>query len=106
MELKHFVSQFEEDLYFTQAYAMSHERYTSLYMNDQNYSVYTLSDQNILQRTVPKNIAFARGTLDLRITFNRMGTAIKSGVIYIQSDQEKYKVTVYIGKGRFKIEKV
>ena len=47
-----------------------------------------------------------RGTLDLKVTFNRMGTAIASGVIYIQSEQQKYKVTVYIGKGKFRIEKV
>ena len=33
MEMKRFVNQFEEDLYYTQAYAISHERSMSVYLN-------------------------------------------------------------------------
>jgi competence protein ComGD len=75
-------------------------------MNDQNYSIYSTEVGYVLQRPIPKNTTFKKGTLGLKITFNSAGTAIASGVIYIQSEQEKYKITIYIGKGRFKIEKV
>ena len=60
----------------------------------------------ILQRENPKNITFQRGTIDSKVMFNNAGAPITSGIVYIQSEKEKYKVTIYIGKGRIKIEKV
>ena len=106
MEEKQFIKQFEDDLYFTQAYAISHERHISMYVNEEYYSIYSVAEGYVLQRKVPKNITFLKGTMDLNITFNSGGKAVSSGVFYIQTKQEKYKITVYIGKGRFKIEKV
>jgi competence protein ComGD len=106
METKQFVKQFEQDLYYTQAYAISHERQISMYINKRNYSIYSIAEGYVLQRTIPEQITFKKVTMDLSITFNSAGTALSSGVIYIQTEQEKYKITVYVGKGRIKIEKV
>ena len=106
MEMTRFVRQFEEDLYYAQAYAISHEITISVYLNDNNYTISSNLKGAILQRANPKNTTFEKGTTGLRIIFNNAGSPLTSGVIYIQSEQEKYKVTIYIGKGRIKIEKV
>ena len=60
----------------------------------------------LLQREIPKNISFQRGTIQSKVMFNSAGAPITSGIFDIQSEKEKYKVTIYIGKGRIKIEKV
>lgn len=106
MELTRFVRQFEEDLYYAQAYAISHEMNISVYLNNYNYTISSNVNGVILQRMNPKNTTFKNGTNGLKIYFNDAGSPITSGFVYIQSEQEKYKVTIYIGKGRIKIEKV
>lgn len=106
METTRFVKQFEEDLYYAQSYAISHEMNISVYLNNYNYTIISNLNGVILQRVNPKNTTFQKGTLGLKIFFNDAGSPITSGVVYIQSEQERYKVTIYIGKGRMKIEKV
>lgn len=106
MEMKRFVNQFEEDLYYTQAYAISHERSMSVYLNDGQYTITSNMDGRILQRVNPDNIWFVNSTLGFKIIFNHLGSPITSGSLYISSEQEKYKVTIYLGKGRIKVEKV
>lgn len=106
METVRFVKQFEEDLYYAQAYAISHEMAISLYLNDNNYMISSNLKGVILQRSNPQNTTFEKGTIGLKIIFNNAGSPLTSGVVYIQSEQERYKVTIYIGKGRIKIEKV
>jgi competence protein ComGD len=106
MEMKRFVKQFEEDLYYTQVYAISHERPISVYIKDGYYTITSNMDGRILQRVNPNNIRFVNSTLGFKIIFNHVGSPITSGSLYISSEQEKYKVTIYLGKGRIKIEKV
>ena len=106
METTRFVKQFEEDLYYAQAYAISHEMNISIYLNNNYYVISSNLRGVILQRENPKNIIFQRGTMDAKVIFNSAGAPITSGIFYIQSEKEKYKVTIYIGKGRIKIEKV
>ena len=106
METTRFVRQFEEDLYYAQSYAISHEMNISVNLNNYNYTISSNLNGVILQRMNPPNTTFKKGTNGLKIFFNDAGSPITSGVVYIQTDQERYKVTIYIGKGRIKIEKV
>ena len=39
MEMTRFVKQFEEDLYYAQAYAMSHEVNISVYLKEKDYTI-------------------------------------------------------------------
>ena len=106
METTRFVKQFEEDLYYAQAYAISHEMNVSVYLNASNYTISSNLKGVILQRENPKNTTFKQGTIGLKIFFNNTGAPITSGVVYIETEQDRYKVTIYIGKGRIKIEKI
>lgn len=106
METTRFVKQFEEDLYYAQAYAMSHELNIYVYLKETGYAITSNVQGVLLQRTNPENITFAEGTNGWKILFRNTGAPITSGVWYIQAEQERYKVTIYIGKGRIKIEKV
>lgn len=105
-EVKKFVHQFQEDLYYTQQYAMSHKRPISIILSEGNYTIFSTMDGNLVRRANPADIKFSSGTLGFRIIYNSNGTAIQAGTVYIQSFTEKYKITFYIGKGRFKIEKL
>ncbi|RID89410.1 prepilin-type N-terminal cleavage/methylation domain-containing protein [Peribacillus asahii] len=106
MEIKQFVKQFGDDLFYAQQYAISHEQQTTVYMYSDNYKVSSSSGDYTLQRTLPAHVTFKNRTLGERIAFNSVGTAITSGIMHVQSKHETYKLTVYIGKGRFKFEKV
>lgn len=106
MELTRFVQQFEEDLYYTQQYAISHELPMYVYLNDHHYNISSSVGGILLQRANPKDITFFKGTLGFKIIFNDEGSPVTSGVVYIQGKQEKFKITIYLGKGRMKIEKV
>src|SRR6476620_9871565 len=106
MEMKQFIQQFEEDLYYTQQYAMSHEIPMLVFLTDHSYNISSSMEGVLIQHVNPKNITFLKETLGFKINFNNEGSPFTSGVVYIQSKQERYKVTIYIGKGRIKIEKV
>lgn len=106
METRQFIKQFEADVYYIQAYAMSHERSMSILMYKETYLVYVDGTKQLLQRTIPRDIQFKKGTMDLKVMFTSRGTAVTSGVFYIQTEQERYKVSVSVGKGRLKIEEV
>ena len=62
MEMTRFVRQFEEDLYYAQAYAISHEMNISVYLNDNNYTISSNLKGVILQRANPQNTTFEKGT--------------------------------------------
>jgi competence protein ComGD len=106
MKVKQFVKQIEGDLYYAQAYAMSHESSIFIYLHNEYYEMYSVKEGTIFKKTVPSIIQFKDGTLGLNIAFRSTGTAIASGVAYIHSEQERYKLTVYVGTGRFKLEKM
>ena len=99
METTRFVKQFEEDLYYAQAYAISHEMNIYIYLNTNYYVIQSNLRGVILRRENPKNTIFQRGTINSKVIFNNEGAPITSGTFDIQSEKEKYKVTIYIGKG-------
>ncbi|MFJ7510036.1 competence type IV pilus minor pilin ComGD [Peribacillus simplex] len=108
MENRLFLSQFHEDLFYAQQYAISHESLIYLHI-DNTKKVYTVSSYKegiVLERSIPKDIQFLSGTLGFSFHFNQYGNASKAGTIMIDTSKGKYKLVLNIGKGRFRIEKL
>ena len=108
MENRLFLSQFHEDLFYAQQYAISHESLIYLHI-DNTKKVYTVSSYKegiVLERIIPEDIQFLSGTLGFSFHFNQYGNASKAGTIMIDTSKGKYKLVLNIGKGRFRIEKL
>jgi competence protein ComGD len=108
MENRLFLSQFHEDLFYAQQYAISHESLIYLHI-DNAEKIYTVSSYKegiVLERSIPEDIQFLSGTLGFSFHFNQYGNASKAGTIMIDTSKGKYKLVLNIGKGRFRIEKL
>ncbi|MGE7905503.1 competence type IV pilus minor pilin ComGD [Peribacillus sp. NPDC094092] len=108
MENRLFLSQFHEDLFYAQQYAISHESLIYLHI-DTTKKVYTVSSYKegiVLKRSIPEDIQFSSGTLGFSFHFNQYGNASKAGTMMIDTSKGKYKLILNIGKGRFRIEKL
>ncbi|MGE7601241.1 competence type IV pilus minor pilin ComGD [Peribacillus sp. NPDC097675] len=107
MENKMFLNQLNEDIFYAQQYAISHESLIYFYMDNERgvYTIYSYKEEGILERTIPKDIRFLKGTLGAAFYFNQYGNASKAGTMTIDTTNGKYKLVVNIGKGRFRIEK-
>ncbi|MFF2497574.1 competence type IV pilus minor pilin ComGD [Peribacillus sp. NPDC058075] len=108
MENRLFLSQFHEDLFYAQQYAISHESLIYLHINNAK-KVYTVSSYKegiVLERSIPKDIQFLSDTLGFSFHFNQYGNASKAGTIMIDTSKGMYKLILNIGKGRFRIEKL
>ncbi|MGG0247084.1 competence type IV pilus minor pilin ComGD [Peribacillus frigoritolerans] len=108
MENRLFLSQFHEDLFYAQQYAISHKSWIYLHI-DNTEKIYTVSSYKegiVLERSIPEDIQFLSGTLGFSFHFNQYGNASKAGTIMIDTSKGKYKLVLNIGKGRFRIEKL
>ncbi|MFJ7746161.1 competence type IV pilus minor pilin ComGD [Peribacillus sp. NPDC097295] len=107
MENKMFLNQLNEDIFYAQQYAISHESLIYFYVDDERgvYTIYSYKEEGILERSIPKDIQFLKGTLGAAFYFNQYGNVSKSGTMTIDTTNGKYKLVVNIGKGRFRIEK-
>ncbi|MDP1419354.1 competence type IV pilus minor pilin ComGD [Peribacillus simplex] len=108
MENRLFLSQFHEDLFYAQQYAISHESLIYLHI-DNTKKIYTVSSYKegiVLERSIPEDIQFLSGTLGFSFHFNQYGNASKAGTIMIDTPKGKYKLVLNIGKGRFRVEKL
>ncbi|PJN89889.1 competence type IV pilus minor pilin ComGD [Bacillus sp. mrc49] len=108
MEERLFLSQFHEDLFYAQQYAISHEGLIYLHIDDVNkiYTVSSYKEGKILERSIPEDIHFSSGTLGFSFYFNQNGNVSKAGTLMIETSKGKYKLVLNIGKGRFRIEKL
>lgn len=107
MENKMFLNQLNEDIFYAQQYAISHESLIYFYVDNERdvYTIYSYKEQGIVERAIPKDIQFSQGTLGAAFNFNQYGNASKSGTMMIDTTKGRYKLVVNIGKGRFRIEK-
>ncbi|MGE1162497.1 competence type IV pilus minor pilin ComGD [Peribacillus simplex] len=108
MEIRLFLSQFHEDLFYAQQYAISHEGLIYLHIDNTNkfYSVSSYKEGTLLERSIPEDIQFLSGTLGFSFHFNQYGNASKAGTMMVDTSKGKYKLVLNIGKGRFRIEKL
>lgn len=111
-ETEGFFRQLSDDIYFAQSYAISHQQYIEVTIQHPpgesggKYYINHVLQAKLLERNIPKDIKFIRGTMDLRILFAPNGNITSSGVWNVNTSTGRYKMTFNIGKGRFRIEKL
>ncbi|WP_156324583.1 competence type IV pilus minor pilin ComGD [Bacillus sp. FJAT-27245] len=99
-----FFNVLKADLYYSQLYALSHQREVAFTIaSDRNYYyAYERYDMpHIAERSYPKEINITRGTMPLFFKFQMDGNVNTFGTFYIYVKDEKYKMTIQIGRGRF-----
>lgn len=99
-----FIEQLSADLYFAQAYAISHqsETYLAFKESEYQYIIKTSPDQPpLLERQYSNRIKAYGGTLSLYVKYLPDGNISKFGSFYISIGEKLYKYTFLIGKGRF-----
>ncbi|WP_409301656.1 competence type IV pilus minor pilin ComGD [Peribacillus sp. SCS-155] len=112
LEIRHFIQQLGDDLYYAEQYAISHEQYISILIKNNvqpshsSYQLISADGTQISSREIPDGILIEKGTAALRIFITNTGSFTSSGTWYVRKGSDVYKVTFYLGKGRFKIEEV
>jgi competence protein ComGD len=99
-----FLTQLKADLYFAQAYAISHQQEVSVvfFPSSHSYSLLLRSGQeHLLDRTYSSEIELIEGTVTLYFKYLHDGTVNKFGTFLIISRDKTYVMTILIGKGRF-----
>lgn len=106
MQNKMFLNQLNEDIFYGQQYAISHESLIYFYVDNEKerYTIYSYKEEAIVERKIPPGIQFLKGTLGASFYFNQYGNASKAGTMTIDTSKGRYKLVVNIGKGRFRIE--
>ncbi|RBW70578.1 competence type IV pilus minor pilin ComGD [Bacillus taeanensis] len=107
-QTSHFLEQLQDDLYYTQAVAISRGETTSLtiYPENHEYVVYGKNKKLLIRRTFPSHIVFKGGTLGYKVVYLANGNVQKPGTLFINTNFASYKVVVQLGKGRFYVAKL
>ncbi len=103
-----FLNQLEKDLLYAQQYALVNEStvYVVFSESEKKYRVANGIGDNLLSRNYHQHIIFESATLENRVIYNRQGSIQKSGTMFINYHSDKYRLVIYLGKGRFTIEKL
>ncbi|WP_158553533.1 competence type IV pilus minor pilin ComGD [Peribacillus saganii] len=107
-KLKLFMNQLSTDILYAHQYSISHQMHVSVTINrdSRTYFAHSFLDGNLLKRDIPKGIDIKKGTLDLIVFFTSTGSVSQSGTWIIQDGRSTYKMTLNLGQGRFRFEKV
>jgi len=106
-QLDYFVKRLEQDLLFTQLYAISHEKITTLDVYGEFYTIRNaLNEPMILRRYYPKEfyIEFYNVNMGKKMIFLANGNIYRSGTVRIHYKNKKRKMVFQLGKGRFYCE--
>ena len=106
--IDHFIAQLEEDIYFAQASALSQGRKICIHLQPQNslYKITGDSSETLVERKYSKDFKIEKGTLNLQLCFTSNGNVPNFGTWIVRTKKESYKLTFYIGKGRFNVSKL
>lgn len=106
-EVEHFFEQLQDDLYFTQALALSRGK-TILLDFRHSTSRYQIRDgiTIILARDYSNEFTIEKGSMNTTIEFNLNGNIRNPGTIFVDTKGERYKLTFQLGKGRFDVTKL
>ncbi|OLS41706.1 competence type IV pilus minor pilin ComGD [Bacillus sp. MRMR6] len=103
-----FISQLKADLYFAQQYAISHQQDVTVnFVADQQlYQIYEKTSlKRLVERKFPYNFQVISGSLPLYFRYLPGGNVDRFGSFFIQTAENRYRVTVLIGRGRFYVVK-
>lgn len=109
MENQLFMDQMMDDLHYVQHYAMTHNMKTIFSIDLKNKEYYGSTDykkKRLVQRSIPNDIKIEKGSMNLEITFYQKGSPNLSGTWLIRTKNSVNTLTIYLGSGRMKIEKL
>lgn len=103
-KIDHFLEQLQNDIFFSQQYAISHNEGAKLLFSV-NGSYYRLSRGNsneiIFHRKIDPSIKIILTTLGSNLVFTSNGNIQRAGEILFKYRDTTYVVTFLLGKGRF-----
>ncbi|HET7579761.1 MAG TPA: competence type IV pilus minor pilin ComGD [Bacillales bacterium] len=104
-QTQYFLEQLKKDLYFAQAFALSHDREVDLTFKPQKH-LYTVTDGSatIFKRTYDGRIKI-NSNFGRTVEFNSNGNIARFGTLHIQTRTGRFRVVFHIGKGRFYVKK-
>ncbi|MCT8138671.1 GspH/FimT family protein [Anaerobacillus sp. CMMVII] len=106
---KQFMYQLQQDLYYAQQLAMSKQLTTTVvFLNGSKEYVIRQGGVVIFRRPYkPEDVVFVQGTLTLTdIAFLPNGNAQKSGSLTIRMGEQRFRLVMLLGRGRFYIEEL
>ncbi len=107
--IKHFLAEFQEDIWLAQEYAISHSQTVELSFYEQE-TFYDLRESGfrklILKRPHHPRLNIRPLTITNPIKFHANGNINRPGSMYVEYNDQKYKVVFQLGRGRFHIEKL
>lgn len=104
-QTQYFLEQLKKDLYFAQAFALSHDREVDLTFKTQKH-FYTITDGStmIFKRTYDRGITI-QSNFGKTVEFNANGNIARFGTLHVQTHTGRFRVVFHIGKGRFYVKK-
>ena len=108
LEKRMFVSQLKSDLLYAQNYAITHQTDVAIQIVPEEkryYAQVKFAADPIFSREYPGIIEIKEGTMPLYFQYGPGGITNKFGTFYVKTDNEQYKITFLIGRGRFYVEK-
>ncbi|MBP2240865.1 competence protein ComGD [Cytobacillus eiseniae] len=108
LEKQQFVTQLKADLLFAQQHAMSQQATVSVHiLPEENYYYLRGSYDSgyLLVREIPKTVTIKEGTMKLFFYFKPDGNINRFGTFNIVIDNQWYRMTFLLGKGRFYVSK-
>ncbi|MEH7384953.1 competence type IV pilus minor pilin ComGD [Bacillus sp. JJ1521] len=107
-KMDQFLEQLQNDIFFSQQYAISHSEPTRLFFSTSG-SYYRLSRGNshevIFNREIDPAIRIHITTLGTNLAFTGSGNIQRAGEIRFQYKESIYTVMFLLGKGRFYVSK-
>lgn len=108
LEKTTFFSQFKSDLFYAQQYAISHQEIVTVNINAKDHYYYYRRRYDgpiIVYRQYAKEIDIREGSLPLYFQFSPDGNINKFGSFLVGIDKEMYRISFFIGMGRFNVTK-
>jgi competence protein ComGD len=107
--IEQFLVQLQEDIWLAQQFAIAHSKSVELsfYENEDYYDVRESGLRSlIIKRTIMSEISIRILTITNPIKFNSSGNINGSGAMYVMYNNQTYKITFLLGRGRFRIEQL
>lgn len=99
---KAFISQLKADLYYGQQYAIANQMEVKvIFYEHEHMYVLTAGSNRIVERIHSPKIRVSQVTVQLYFKFNPNGNIDRFGSLFIRTEQNLYRLTLLIGKGRF-----
>ncbi|WP_106497155.1 competence type IV pilus minor pilin ComGD [Lentibacillus sp. Marseille-P4043] len=104
-EAEQFFRTFESDLLYMQNMSFASDDNFRLSIDAENnrYTIYSRTNEKVIERTIPKEWKIDKRTLQKPISFNKLGTIRTPGTLEIITKKQEYKIIFPLGKGRYYI---